>query len=398
MMIPSARPPASLTVAHVIHSLGSGGAEAVLVEMARAAPSAGLRIIVVGLSTADTSTGVNHSVVPQLRELGATVYEMHAARYNPTVAVTVAKILRAERVDVVHTHLKHADVVGGMAARLAHLPPVSTLHVIDIPTSRAHELRVEAAVFVRRRLCSTVIALSSAQRRWYNRYGGEHAPIVVLPNGIAEPQVTRDRASVRAEIGVPEDALFALCVSLMRPEKGHVHLLAAMRQLPHDLPLVLAMAGDGPLLNNIRFTVHSDPVLHKRARVLGFRRDVADLLAASDFVVQPSLEDALPTALILALATGRPIVATNVGGIPDIVGPGCGLLVEAARPSALSAAITEMATTIRADAAAFEAMRQATREHYESRFTADMWIKNLRAVYERAIGTKPTAKAPLRGE
>ena len=116
------RPPgvaaSSLTVAHVIHSLGAGGAEAVLVELARAAPSAGLRLIVVGLSDPQSGTGVHHSVVPQLRKLGATVYEMHAARYNPMLVVTLAKIFRKESVDVVHTHMKHADVVGGAAADL----------------------------------------------------------------------------------------------------------------------------------------------------------------------------------------------------------------------------------------------------------------------------------------
>jgi glycosyltransferase involved in cell wall biosynthesis len=263
--------------------------------------------------------------------------------------------------------------------------------VIDIPTSRAHRLRVEAAILARKRLSKTVIALSSAQRRWYNQYAGADAPVTVLPNGVVEPQLSRDRTSIRAELGVPEDALLAVCVSLMRPEKGHTHLLEAIRQLPDDLSLVVAMAGDGPLLASIRSTVDSDPVLPQRARVLGFRRDVADLIAASDFVVQPSLEDALPTALISALAAARPIVATHVGGIPDIVGPGCGLLVEAGRPAALSAGIAEMAATIRGDAGAVEAMHRATRERYESRFSADIWATNLRAVYGQTIGARQIA-------
>jgi glycosyltransferase involved in cell wall biosynthesis len=373
-----------LTVAHVIHSLGSGGAEAVLVEMARAAPSARLRLIIVGLSSADI-VGTDHSVVPQLRELGATVYEMHAGRYDLTRAVAVAEILRKEHVDIVHTHLKHADVVGGVAARLADLPSVSTLHVIDIPKSRLHQLRVKTAALVRRRLCSTVIAVSREQQRWYDRYTGAGVPVVHIPNGVGEPQETRDRTSIRAEIGVPADTLFALCVSLMRPEKGHLHLLAAMRELPENLPIVLAMAGDGPLLSTLQATVQADPVLCKQVRLLGFRRDIADLLSASDFVVHPSSEDALPTALISALAAARPIVATNVGGIPDVVKPGCGLLVEAGNPSALSAAIAELATTIRSDAAASDAMRRAARAHYEACFSAEVWAKSLRTVYLRAI-------------
>ncbi|WP_232423289.1 glycosyltransferase [Mycobacterium sp. 155] len=384
-IVTSATPPRQLTVAHVIHSLGAGGAEAVLVELARAAPAAGLRLVVVGLSDARSGEEVDNRVVPQLRELGATVYEMHTGRYDPTSAVTLARLLRDERVDIVHTHLKHADIVGGAAARLAHLPAVSTLHVIDIPTSRPHQLRVAAGVFARRHLSRRVIALSSAQRRWYSRYAGD-APVTVLPNGVVEPQVTRDRASIRAEIRVPEGALLALCVSLMRPEKGHAALLEAIRQLPDDLPLVVALAGDGPLLADIRSAIDSDSVLRERIRILGFRSDVSDLLSACDFVIQPSLEDALPTSLISALAAARPIVATNVGGIPDIVGPGCGLLVEPGQPAALSAAVAKMATMLRSDEAESTAMRQAGREQYERSFSAEVWVNRLRSVYEQVIG------------
>lgn len=382
----------TVTVAQVIHSLGSGGAEAMLVELARVAPSAGIRLIVVGLSDAQSDEGVDNRVVPTLRELGATVYEMHTARYDFTAAWGLAKLLRDEHVDIVHTHLKHADVVGGASARLAHIPSVSTLHVIDIPTTRAHLARVKFGLFARRRLSSNVIALSSAQRKWYQQFGGEDASIVVLPNGIGEPDVADDREALRTELRVPENGLLAVCVSLMRPEKGHADLIEAVRLLPAELPLVIAMAGDGPLLDGIRVTVESDPVLRERIRVLGFRSDVADLIAAADFVVHPSLEDALPTALISALAGARPIVATNVGGIPDIVGPGCGILVEAGNPAALSAGIAEMTSTALHDSAAFADMRQATRGRYESNFSAQVWVKNLRRVYERAIAARKSGE------
>lgn len=381
-------PPTTLTAAHVIHSLGAGGAETMLVELARVAPSAGIRLVVVGLSDAESDAGTDNRVVPQLRDHGAVVYEMHSGRYDLTAVRELAKLLREERVGVVHTHLKHADVVGGAAARLAGLPSVSTLHVIDIPTSRMHGFRVRSAVFARRHLSSTVIALSAAQRRWYARYAGPEAPIILLPNGIAEPRVTRDGAAVRAEIGVEEGALLAVCASLMRPEKGHADLLPAVRLLPSDVRLVLAMAGDGPLLESIRSAVASDPVLQQRIRILGFRSDVADLIAASDFVVQPSLEDALPTSLISALAAGRPIVATNVGGIPDIVGPGCGLLVDAGQPAALSAGLADMAARIRSDPAAVAAMHQAARDWYEAHFSAAVWVRNLRALYQSVIDAR----------
>ncbi len=374
-----------LTVAHVIHSLGAGGAEAVLVELARAAPSAGIRLVVVGLSDAVADGEVDNRVVPLLREQGAIVHEMHSGRYDPTAIRKLAKLFREDHVDIVHTHLKHADLVGGLAARLAGVPSVSTLHVIDIATSRMHRLRVKAAVVGRRFLSSAVIALSSAQRAWYAEYAGATAPIVVLPNGIVEPQVTRDREQIRAELGVPDGGVLAVSASLMRPEKGHADLLDAVRLLSADSPLVVAMAGDGPLFEEIRSTVNADPILSQRIRLLGFRNDIADLIAAADFVVQPSLEDALPTALISALAGERPIVATRVGGIPDIVGPGCGVLVEPGQPAALCAAMADLAATIGSDAHALAATRAATRERYETLFSAAVWVRNLGELYRKVL-------------
>jgi glycosyltransferase involved in cell wall biosynthesis len=313
------------------------------------------------------------------------IYELHAARYDPTAVIRVAKIVSDENVDVVHTHLKHADVVGGLAALLARVPSVSTLHVIDIPTSRMHRLRVNIAARARRLLSDTVIALSTEQNDWYRQYAGPHPNVAMVPNGVIELEVSRDRATVRSEIGVSPETTLALVLSLMKPVKGHAQLLEAIRLVPLDVPVTFALAGDGPLLDEVRSTVEGDRLLRGRVRILGFRTDVADLLAACDFVVHPSIQDALPTALISALAAGRPIVATNVGGIPDIVGPGCGVLVEPADPAALSAAIVDMTELIRSEPTRAEDIRRAGREMYENRFSADMWVDNLRTVYGRLI-------------
>lgn len=383
-----------LTVAHVIHSLGSGGAEALLLELARVAPSVEIKLVVISLSEARAGYTDNR-VVAKLREMGVTVHEFGAGRYDLPAIVRLARLLRNEKVEVVHTHLKHADVVGGLAARLVGVPSVSTLHTIDIATSRVHQLKVRAAVYARRYLSSAVIALSVAQRQWYSKYAGAGAPVILLPNGIADPVVMRDPAEVRAEIGAPEGGLLALCASLFSPVKGHADLLEAVRTLPDDLPLVVALAGDGALLSEVTAMVEADPVLRQRIRILGYRRDVPDLIAASDFVIQPSLRDALPTVLISALAGERPIVGTAVGGIPDIVGSGCGLLVEAGNPAALRAGIMEMATTIREDPAAVAAMHRAARERYERQFDAEVWIRNLRALYERVIGGQEVRRIAL---
>ncbi|WP_392465420.1 glycosyltransferase [Arsenicicoccus cauae] len=370
---------APTTVVHVIHSLGAGGAENVLVELARTAPDAGLRIVVVGLSDAEDDRNAH-----RLAEAGATVYQLHAGRYDLGAVRRLAAIVRRERGDVVHTHLKHADLVGGLAARLVGVPAVSTLHVIESdPRGAAHRARVRAAVLARATLFDRVVALSEAQRAWYSSF---HAPtpVVPVPNGVREPappSPTGARAALRAELGVDDRTLLGVTVSLMRPEKGHAVALAAVRLLPADLPFVLALAGDGPLLDTVRAEVEVDPQLHERVRVLGYRSDVDDLLRAADLVVHPSHEDALPTSLISALATGTPVVATRVGGIPDIVGDDAGILVPPDDPAALAAAVADLAR----DPGRREACGLAGRARYDSTFAAPVWVSRLRTLYDQLL-------------
>lgn len=381
---PIAVPDRPLRVAHVIHSLGGGGAEGLLVEIARGAAAAGLEIVVIGLSDAE-----DDRVAAQLVRAGARVHQLHAGRYDVTAVVRVARLLRRERVDVVHTHLKHADLVGGVAARLVGLASVSTLHVIEAqPTSLAAKLRVRLAVSARSLLAQRVIALSQAQRRWYAALGGARR-LIVIPNGVREPLPKRTRDEVRAELDVPDGVPLLLTLSLMRPEKGHEVYLDALADLPADVEYVAALAGDGPLLEAIRARVAAEPALARRVRVLGFRRDADDLLQAADVVVHPSLADALPTALISAIAAGRPVLATQVGGIPDIVQEAAGVLV----PPGDSRALKEGIMTVLGDKSAWAEMGVAARAHYESTYTANGWLTALRRTYE-AVRDGETALDP----
>lgn len=374
-MTPPAEDLPVLRVGHVIHSLGAGGAESLLGTLARASRGVAVETVVIGLSDAE-----DDRAVPALLAAGATVHQLHRGRYDPRAVLDVMRLLRRERVDVVHTHLKHADVVGGVAARRLSLPVVSTLHVIEAePRGWAARARLRAAMGVRSLGSTTVVALSEAQRAWYRQQGGRDR-VVLVPNGVEEPLATTPRAQVRRALDVGDDEVLALTVSLLRPEKGHRTLLEAVRLVDPGLPVRFALAGDGELLPELTGTVAADERLASRVRLLGFRSDVTDLLAAADLVVHPSAADALPTALIQALAAGRAVVATSVGGIPDIVGPDAGLLVPAGDPPALAAAVTAMA----GDVDLRTRCGRAGRQRYETGFSADVWVRRLREVYQRA--------------
>lgn len=372
------RRPEPLRVAHLIHSLGPGGAENVLVELAGAAAAGGLEPVFVGLSPHPDPVHAR-----TLRALGFPVVELGLARWDPQAVTRTIGVLREHRVQVVHTHLKHADLVGALAGTRLGLPVVSTLHVIeDAPATRLARYKRTAGLVGRRRFATRTLAVSHSQMRWYQQLAGTTGGIEVLPNGVADPGVpsAADRARIRAELDVPEGGLLIGSASLMRPEKGHHLLLDSIARLDPGLPVTVALAGDGPLRAELESRVAADPALAGRVRFLGYRDDVPVLLGATDLVLHTSLADALPTTLIHALAVGVPAVATDVGGIPDIVTPETGLIAPT-DPAAVASAVQKLAT----DPALRARLGAAGRAVFLERFEATGWVRRLRTVYDQAL-------------
>lgn len=374
----ASRPAPILRVAHLIHSLGPGGAENVLVELAEVAHCAGLELVVMALSPVPDPVHAR-----ALRRMGVPVVELDLARWDPRAVPRTAALLREHRVQLVHTHLKHADLVGGAAGRWLGLPVVSTLHVIeDAPARSTDRYKRAVGILARRRFAACSIAVSTAQREWYQRLSGSEDGLIVLPNGVADPGPlpAAARARLRAELGVAADGLLVASASLMRPEKGHHLLLDAVALLPPQLKLTVALAGDGPTRPQLETRVVRDPALADRVLFLGYRHDVPDLLGAADIVLHTSLADALPTTLIHALAAGVPTVATAVGGIPDIVSAETGHVVPT-EPRAIATAVERLA----GDRSERERLGSAARMRFLERFEATGWVAGLRSVYESVL-------------
>ncbi len=369
---------APLRVAHLIHSLGPGGAESVLVELAGVAATAGLQLHVVALSP---SPHPGHA--ESLRALGVPVTELGLGRWDPRAVSRTIAALRSFRPHLIHTHLKHADLVGAVAGAVRRVPVVSTLHVVeDAPVGALARHKRTAALVVRRRTAARTIALSARQQEWYRELTGSVDGLVVLPNGVADPGAddAGRRGRLRAELGAVGGRQLVASASLMRPEKGHALLLDAVAALPAGPGPVVALAGDGVLRGSLEARVADDPVLRDRVRFLGYRDDVPDLLAAADLVLHCSLADALPTTVMQALAVGVPVVGTQVGGIPDIVGPDAGVLVPT-DPVAVAAAVTRLL----ADDALRARMGAAGRKRFLETFEATGWARRLRALYDTVL-------------
>lgn len=170
----------------------------------------------------------------------------------------------------------------------------------------------------------------------------------VLIHGIdteTAPPPAGTRARVRAELGVADDEVLALTVGNLRRNKDYPNLLTAAKQAVGEFPALRFIAvGQGPLEREVR-SLHRDLALGDAFQLLGFRRDVADLMAASDLFVLGSAHEGLPVAIMEAFAAGLPVIATKVGGVPQQVREGIeGLLVPPGDPGSLSGALVRVAS------------------------------------------------------
>lgn len=328
----------------------------------------------------------------QLTELGVAVSSLDLwTRWDPSGFARARALIAAQAPDVVHTHLKHADLVGGYAAATLGLPHVSTLHLIeeDVPLIGTGKRWVAARM--RERSASRIIAVSDAVRNWYiDMTSTDPRRIARIYNGVTRPRSRTDGevASLRRDLGLDDARMVISCVGLMRPEKGHSDLLEAIaRQREQDATYLLA--GDGPCRADLEAQAASLGLDADRIRFLGFRDDVDALLAVSDLVVQPSREDALPTTLIQALAAGLPAIATDVGGIPEIVTPEVAHLVPPGDVDALSQALDAVPHRL----ARRPAVATLARERFEAHFEASGWARRLRDTYVEVIGLRDMPSA-----
>lgn len=348
-----------------------------LADFVAGAPSAGLEVTVAYLADRDDSPAADRlrdrGVEPQLLPVGRLL--------GPAGHRMVRAHVAAMAPDIVHSHLEYADFFAANAARRLGLPAVSTLHVMHPVRGAREHVKDQLISAVRRRHMASVVAVSEGAREAAIAAGwATPEQAVTVHNGIvgvARPGAGR---ALRAELGLAADGPVALTLSVLRPGKGHVALLAAWSAVRRRVPgAALLIAGDGPLRSELEQRAASV----EGARLLGHRDDVMGLLDLADVLVHPTEFDAFPTALLEAMAAGTPIVATRVGGIPEIVDDGLhGRLVDApAAPGDLAAAVADLL----ADADLRRLLGAAGRRRFEERFTVERWVTATRAVYERAL-------------
>ncbi len=271
--------------------------------------------------------------------LGSTLWGGGGVR----VVWRLARLLRAERVDLAHAYLFHPNVVTPIAARLAGVRAiVVSKRSLDRYPGRA----ARAAVRLGNRLASRVLVNAEAIGRFVAREEAcPTAKMVLVPNGVGDQTLdfAGDRAEVRRRLGLPTDTPVAVALSRLAWKKGVRHLVDAAPRLLEAVPDAhVVIAGDGDLRAELVAQTRALGV-EGRVTFLGTRRDPLDLLRASDVFVMPSVVEGMSNALLEAMALGLPVVATEVGGTPEVVVDGeTGFLVPPADPERLAAALAKV--------------------------------------------------------
>lgn len=356
-----------------------GGAESLVLPFAKHLDRNHYELFVCSLGTIG-----DNALEHELRAAGIPTTNLGARNLRDVRAFRrLRRFVEENRIDLVHAHLTYSAVWSALLSRFTGIPSVASLHVAPSATREQKktlrhrvmtDVRDRLMRFVLDRWSSAVIMVSDALRQTYLASGGLRAEkLRVVHNGIEVERFQRDRAETRArllrELDLPHDARIAVTVSVLRPAKGIEVLLAAVRLLP-DIQFVIV--GDGP--KAAEFRSGSAP----NVRWTGFRRDVDAILAGCDLFIHPSLDDAFPTVLLEAMAAGLPVVASRVGGIPEIVDDGVtGRLVPPGDPQQLAAAIR--------DGLGNATMGKVAQKVATERFSTKAWIERLTRVYAEVL-------------
>lgn len=329
---PAPRP----SVLFVVTSLGTGGAQKQVVQLAAHMHRRGWPVRgVVSLLPIERKP-------VELTDRGIASYSLGVGtKANAVCAVARAiRLLRRLRPDVLVTFLFHATLVGGLARPWAGAPPmVSSIRGEGMAGSRRN-LR-----FAIQRGMSRATVVNS--RRVAMRIGGDHgrlpSDLHVIHNGI-EPQNGRagEPKLSRENLGLTERDFVWLAVGSLLPVKDYETLLRAFSALERRFRPKLLVAGDGPLREDLTKEIQRLR-LESRVTLLGARRDVDDLLHLTDAFVMSSRSEGMPNALMEAMAAGKPVVATRVGGVEELVTQGQeGYLVEPGHADELAHAMTRL--------------------------------------------------------
>lgn len=370
-------------IVFVVTGLGTGGAETALLRLASRLDRDRFEPSLVSLRERGPLAEAFEAAGVPVRALG-----MRPRTPRPGAVATLVRWIRSARPALVQTWMYHADLLGGIAARRAGAAAVVWgVHHAELRAGSAGLATMavaRACALLSRRIPARIVCCAESARRRHVAMGYDAARTLVIGNGV-DPETFRPdaaaRAAVRRELNIDAVAPVVAHVARHHPDKDHATFLAAAaivaRAVPGTRFVLCGESIDARLAGRVAALGLSDA-----CRLLGVRRDMPQLLAAADVAVSSSRSEAMPNAVIEAMACGVPCVVTDVGDCATVVGD-AGRIVPPGDPHALAAAC---ASVLRAGVPARAALGARARRRAVERFGIDAAVRRYEALYADLAG------------
>jgi glycosyltransferase involved in cell wall biosynthesis len=306
-----------------------------------------------------------------------TIWLKMRSAYDPVAFFQILRLLKREHIDIIHAHSSRDAWLAGAAGKLLGIKVFRTRHL----------LTPIGGPYVYRRLTDRVLTVSEGVRQYLISAGVPTGQIIAVPTGIDlkrfDPART-DLVDMRARFNIPRHAFVIGIIAVLRKAKGHRFLLQGIKRLASEFPQIkLLIAGTGPQEQNISRLIQ-ELGLENHVMMLGHQDDIPSLLKALDVFVLPAQEEALGTALVEATAMGVPVIATRIGGIPEVVGE-AGLLFESEDVEDL---VNHLRTLIRSPALAAR-MRTQGMERARALYDENLMVRRIEKLYLETVGAAP---------
>ena len=304
---------------------------------------------------------------------------------DPTVVYRLARWMRRRRPRLAHVHASHAHLLMWLASFVVPGVPVVVTRRVDLTIYRRWTLRVNALKY--RCRIAHFIAVSRAVRARLLRDGVDAERVTVVPSGV-RPRIDEtlhtSADELRRELEISETSRVVLSAGALVRGKGYATLIDAAARFPESLDVTFVIAGAGDE-RHVLLRQAERLGLGDRVRLVGFREDIHSLLRIADVYVQPSLQEALGTSIQDAMFFGVPVVASRVGGIPELIDDGVhGLLVPPSEAVPMGDALIALLDSEERR----KAMGQAGEERVRAQFGVDEMVDGTLAVYRRVLESR----------
>jgi glycosyltransferase involved in cell wall biosynthesis len=365
-----------MKVAHLIDTLAWGGAQKLLVDFADEAVPRGLEVLVIVLRPK-----MNPSPYPlMLENAGAQVKTLSVqSLYDLSAIPQLLAVLREEKVDVLHTHLSHANVLGGIVGRLAGIPVVATLHNVWSLRTRTPSVRSISERLVLRFLTRKVVSVGNIVAESHQGFFSQ-SKMLTIPNPVNKTValLSAERDKLRREIAGDSYQTIVLAIGRLLPRKGYSELISAFASVHTQHPhAILAVAGGGGMGEQYYQEQARSLGLNGNIRFLGYREDISTLLGASDLYVSSSHWEGLSVAMLEAMSAGIPVLATSVGEAPYLLAEGRGVLV----PPHDTESFARQFSYLLEDAETRRALGEQGRAYVEKYHSVEAWVDTLQQLY-----------------